>query len=109
MKWTITYYSHRVFQSIRKLPLKMRARYLALTEAMLNHGPHLGMPHTKAMGDGLFELRIKAKEGIARVFYCVQIQQEIVMLHSYIKKTQNTPDKELKTALKQLEEVKKHG
>ncbi len=109
MAWTITYYSNRVFQSISKLPLKMRTRYLALTDAMIHRGPHLGMPHTRAMGEGLFELRIKAKEGIARIFYCVQIKHEIVMLHSFIKKTQKTPDKELKTALKRLQEVKKHG
>ena len=34
------------------------------------YGPDLGMPHTRAMGDGLFELRLKAAEGIARVFFC---------------------------------------
>ena len=74
---------------------------------MIERGPHLGMPHTKALGDGLFELRVKTKEGIVRVFYCVQLKQEIVMLHSFIKKTQQTPDKELKLAINQLQEVKK--
>ena len=41
-------------------------------ERMEIYGPDIGMPHTKAMGDGLFELRLKAGEGIARVFYCTR-------------------------------------
>ena len=109
MKWTITYYNKKVFHAIKKLPLKLRARYLALTDTMIERGPNLGMPHTKALGNGLFELRIKAQEGIARVFYCVQIKSEIVILHSFIKKTQKLPDRELKTALKRLDEVRKNG
>src|SRR3990167_5835817 len=105
MAWIITYYSDKVFQSILDLPTKMRSRYAALADTMIERGPDLGMPHTRAMGGSLFEMRIKAKEGIARVFYCVQIGQEIVMLHSFIKKTQETPHKELETAKKRLREI----
>ena len=109
MKWIITYYSSKVFLSIERMPTKLRARYLALTDTMIERGPLLGMPHTRALGEGLFELRVKAQEGIARVFYCVQVKQEIVVLHSFVKKTQQTPDKELKLAKKRLQEVKKNG
>jgi hypothetical protein len=34
---------------------------------MESHGANLGLPHTKAFGDGLFELRLKSIEGIARL------------------------------------------
>ena len=71
------------------------------------HGPNIGMPHTKHMGKGLIELRIKAIEGIARVFYATIIKNEIVILHSIIKKTQKTPKKDLELAYKRLSEVKK--
>jgi phage-related protein len=67
------------------------------------------MPHTRAMGDGLFELRIKAAEGIAWVFYCTVINREIVVLHVFVKKTQATPKRELGVAQKRLKEVKKNG
>ena len=43
-----------------------------------------GMPHTKAIDDGLFELRLQSKEGIGRVFYCTLIGNEIVILHTFI-------------------------
>jgi phage-related protein len=70
------------------------------------YGPNLGMPHTRAMGEGLFELRLKAAEGIARVFYCTLIGQRIVMLHQFIKKSEKTPRKELEIALRRMKETK---
>jgi phage-related protein len=35
------------------------------------------------------------------------VGQEIVMLHSFIKKSQKTPDKELKVAKARMKELKK--
>jgi len=61
-------------------------------------GPDLGMPHTRAMGGGLFELRLKAAEGIARIFYCTVVGQRIVFLHQFIKKTDKTPKTDLDIA-----------
>jgi phage-related protein len=75
---------------------------------MLEFGPNLGMPHTKALKGGLFELRVKSKEGIARILYCTKIGNVIVMLHVFIKKTQKIPKKELKIAYTRMKEVKKH-
>lgn len=69
-------------------------------------GPDLGMPHTRAMGSGLFELRLKAAEGIARVFYCTLVGKRIVMLHHFIKKSEKTPRNELEKALRRMNEVK---
>ena len=88
------------------LPATLQARYIGLTNRMLEFGPHLGLPHTDAFGGGLFELRLKGAEGIARVFFCTMVEQEIVMLHSFIKKTQKTPEKELKLAKQRMKENK---
>ncbi|WP_267284079.1 type II toxin-antitoxin system RelE/ParE family toxin [Acinetobacter pittii] len=40
------------------------------------------------MSKGLFELRLKSQECIARVMYCTLVGKRIVMLHSFVKKTQ---------------------
>ncbi len=69
-------------------------------------GPDLGMPHTRAMGKGLFELRIKAAEGIARVFYCTMVGRKIVVLHQFIKKTDKTPPGEIEIVRRRMKEVK---
>ena len=53
------------------LPVTLQARYIGLTDRMMEHGPNLGLPHTDAFGGGLFELRLKGAEGIARVFFCL--------------------------------------
>jgi phage-related protein len=74
---------------------------------MLEHGPNLGLPHTDAFGGGLFELRLKGVEGIARVFFCTMVGQEIVMLHSFIKKSAKTPAKELLLAKQRMKELKR--
>lgn len=104
--WIIEYYSEQVEEAILELPPGLLARYLRLTDLLLEFGANLGMPHTRAMGDGLFELRVKGSEGIARVFYCTVIGQKIIMLHSFVKKTEKTPQKELKLAQRRLREAK---
>lgn len=70
------------------------------------YGPDLGMPHTRTMGLGLFELRLKSGEGIARVFYCTLIGRRIVMLHQFVKKSDKTPLKELEVARRRMKEIK---
>ena len=109
MKWHITYYNDKVYSLIRQWPLKIQARFVALTDVMLERGPDLGMPHTRVIDKGLFELRIKAQGGIARVFYFINVGNEIVMLHGFIKKAQKTPLKELRLANKRLREIKRHA
>ena len=68
-------------------------------------GPALGKPHTAPMGGGLFEVRAKGKEGIGRSLFCTVKGQEIVILHSFVKKTQRTPKKELDKARRRMEEL----
>ena len=106
MVWQITYYSEALQEALLLLPAGIQARYLHMTQRMMSAGPDLGMPHTKALGKGLFEIRAKAEEGIGRVFYCTLVGERIVMLHTFVKKTQATPDKELRIARRRMKEIK---
>ena len=108
MTWNVTFYNQRVEAEILALPVGLLARFLRYAERMEVFGPDLGMPHTRAMGGGLFELRIKAAEGIARVFYCTVVDRRIVFLHQFVKKTDKTPLKELDIARQRMKKVK-HG
>src|SRR5436305_6898026 len=105
MEWEILYYGDDVQEAILAFPPGLQARYIHLTERMLAFGPHLGMPHTRALGKGLFELRVKSKEGIGRVFFCTLPAQRVVMLHAFVKKSAKTPAKELKVARARMQEV----
>ena len=86
------------------MPDGFLARFVRYAERMEIYGPDLGMPHTRAMGESLFELRLKAAEGIARVFYCTVVDRKIIFLHSFIKKTDKTPPRELKVARQRMKE-----
>ena len=88
------------------LPPGILSDYIHLTDLIQHHGADLRMPHSRAMGDGLFELRPKGAEGIGRVFYCMQMGASVVILHSFIQKTNTTPVADLKLARKRLKEVK---
>ena len=90
-----------------ELPYTLSARYIVLTRRMIALGPNLGEPHTKAFGDGLFELRLKGAEGIARVFFCTLVGRRIVMLHSFIKKSERTPSREREVAETRMKEIKR--
>jgi phage-related protein len=58
------------------------------------------------MGEGLFDLRLKSAEEIARIFYCTMIGKRIMMLHQFTKKTDKTPPRELAITRRRLKEVK---
>ena len=105
MDWKVTFYSARVEAEINALPAGFVARFVRYAERMEMYGPNLGMPHTRPMGNGLFELRLKAAEGIARVFFCTVVGRQIVVLHQFVKKSEKTPKRELNIARNRMREI----
>lgn len=64
----------------------------------------VGMPLCRPLKDGLWEVRSTLSDGgIARTFFCVH-EDKILVLSGFIKKTQKTPDEELKRARKRMKE-----
>ena len=108
MAYQIDYFHQRVLAEIEAWPVDVLADYARLIELLAQHGPSLRLPHSKAFGDGLFELRPRGHSGIGRAFYCFLSGKRIVVVHAFIKKTQETPDKELKLARKRVKELQ-HG
>jgi phage-related protein len=106
MRWTVVFLDSRVESGLLELQAGFVARFIRYAERMETYGPDLGMPHTRAMGGGLLELRVKAAEGVARVFYCTRSNRRIVVLHYFAKKSRKTPAKELDIARQRLKEAK---
>jgi len=70
----------------------------------------VGMPKCSPMKNmkGLYEIRSSISSGrIARIFF-VLAGNQMVLLHGFVKKTQKTPDKELKLASARLKEVRRY-
>lgn len=106
MAWKVTYYNEGVMEEVRGWPEKMRGKYLHTVDLIEAYGAQLGKAFTKPLRSGLFEIRIKAKEGIGRALFCYQLKHEIVVLHAFRKKTQRTPRKELNIAITRMKQVK---
>ncbi|MCX7140510.1 MAG: type II toxin-antitoxin system RelE/ParE family toxin [Proteobacteria bacterium] len=105
MPFEIDYYHERVLAEIESWPVDILADYARLVELLSEHGPSLRLPHSRAIGDGLFELRPRGRAGIGRAFYCFLVGKRVNVLHAFIKKTPQTPDRELKLARKRMKEV----
>ena len=78
MPLEIEYFHERVRSEIESWPVDVLADYARLVELLAEHGPSLRLPHSRAFGD---------------------------VLHAFIKKSQETPDRELKMARKRLKEL----
>jgi phage-related protein len=104
-EWAVEFFSSRVKAELLAMPAGLLARFVRYAERLEIFGPDLGMPHTRAMGGGLFELRLRASEGIGRVFYCVVSGRRIMMLHVFTKKTQRTPVREIDVARKRMRQL----
>lgn len=105
----VEYYSPRIRDEMETWPVDLLARCDELLDLLEDHGPQLRAPHSQSMGNGLFELRPRSRSGIGRAFYCSSNGRVITVLHTFIKKTQKTPRRELATARQRLKEVKRHG
>ena len=108
MSWKIEFYDKNVEANIKEWPKGLLAKFIWVSDVIEKFGPaDAGMPHVKAMGQGLFELRVKAKEGIGRAMFCLAKGKVVIVLNGFIKKTQKTPSSEIVLARKRMAEVKK--
>lgn len=91
---------------IEDLPMALRVRLVRLLEVVENVGVNaLRAPHVRHLEGKLWELRVKAREGIARGIYVTATGRRIVVLHVFVKKSRKTPQRALKTTRKQMRKV----
>lgn len=106
MSWRIEYYNERVRAEIQALPESAYAKYEAIVGRLEAFGPDIQrMPHMRHLQNGLWEIRAIAADGSARIFYCWRDNEVFMMLHSFMKKSQETPKRELDKALRRMKEV----
>jgi phage-related protein len=105
VSYAIEYFHPRVKAEIESWPGGVLADFARIVELLMEFGPNLRMPQSGSMGGGLFELRPRGREGIGRAFYCFISGQRIVILNAFVKKTQESPDQELKIARRRMKEI----
>ncbi len=106
MNWSVETLNETVDAELAALPADMRARFIWIGNLIAEHGlPNVGEPYVKHVEKALWEIRLKGKDGISRALYVTAKPKRVVVLRVFIKKTQKTPKKEIKLALKRAEEI----
>ena len=108
MTWTITFYNDKVAKEALALPAGIKASLTRTLELIAEFGPDLGRPHTAPLERGLYEIRAKGREGIARSLYCTVKGQEVVILLTAVKKANKLPARHMETARKRMKEIHRH-
>ena len=85
---------------ILSLDAKMQAKMFRELELLEAFGNELREPHSKPLGDGIYEIRAKVASDITRVLYFFVVNKKIILTNGFIKKTQKTPDNEIALAKK---------
>lgn len=94
-----------VLEWLRSLPPDDRYE-IGQDLARVEFGWPIGMPLCRALGDGLWEIRSTLpSQRIARLIFCAE-DNELFVLHAFIKKTQKTPNADLNLAYKRMKEIK---
>jgi phage-related protein len=101
------HFSKQVLRDIHDETKEIQEKLLILFKA-LEEGANLTMPVARQMSGypGLKELRVRDSRGIVGVFYYFQQRGHVFILHLFRKKTQQTPQQEIETALQRLSRMK---
>lgn len=89
---------------------KMHVKIIRNLQLLREFGPALREPYSKALKNGIFEIRAKQSSDITRILYFFCVGHEIVLTNGFVKKTQKTPQGEIELAEKFREDfLKKRG
>jgi phage-related protein len=88
---------------LNELP-KTARRAIGEDMKTVQFGWPLGMPLVRKMEKGLWEVRSHIHSGIARVLFTV-VDEQMVLLHGFVKKSPKTPADDLQVARQRMREV----
>ena len=95
-----------VLEEVNELPADMRAKLDHIVALIEEFGlAEVREPYIKHLKGKLWEMRMKGRDGIARALYVTAHERRVVVLHAFRKKTQKTPDRAIKLALKRAKEI----
>lgn len=106
MTWTVSFVNAAAEAEVKALPLDMQANFARLTDMFRDHGlTAMREPYAKHLSGKLWELRLKGRDGIARSIYVTASGQRVVVLRTFVKKTEKTPPREMAIALARTKEI----
>ena len=106
MGWTVETLNETVDAEIEALPEDMRARLARIAKLIEEAGlERVGEPHVKPVEGRLWEMRLKGRSGISRALYVTAGGRRVVIVRVFIKKSEQTPRREIELALTRAKSV----
>lgn len=107
MDWSVEFYvdAHGrcpVAAFLEQLPARSRDHVVRHISLLQERGPTLGMPYVRHLQGKLWELRVRTRGAAYRLLYFFYTGRRIVFLHSFVKKTEKTPRREIDIAMRRL-------
>ncbi len=88
------------------MPLDARASFERIVRLIQGFGlEQVHEPYIKHLDGRLWEMRLRGRDGIARSIYITASGRRVIVLRTFVKKTQKTPRRELELALRRAKEV----
>jgi phage-related protein len=104
--WSFNFVSEEARAELSALPLDVRASFERIVRLVQTVGlERVREPYIKHIEARLWEMRLKGRDGIARSLYVTASGRRVVILRTFVKKTQKTPRREIELALRRAEEV----
>jgi phage-related protein len=106
MTWTVGFVNRLAEDEVQALPEDMIAHFLRIGDLIAAAGlMQMREPQVKHLTGKLWEMRLKGKDGIARSIYVTASEQRVLVLRTFIKKTEKTPPHEIAIALARAKEI----
>ena len=104
--WSVEYLNSVAEAEVEALPQDTRASFLRIADMIRDNGlERMPEPYVKHLEGKIWEMRLKGRDGIARSLYVAATGRRVVVLRTFVKKTETTPRREIEIALTRAKEV----
>src|ERR1700687_3821218 len=106
MSWSFAFVSTEAKAELDALPADVRASFERVVRLVQTVGlERVREPYIKHIEDRIWEMRLRGRDGIARSLYVTASGRRVVILRTFVKKTQKTPRREVELARRRATEV----
>lgn len=106
MTWKVTFLDAVAKAEVYALPSDLRASFQRISTLIVAVGlERMRAPYVKHLDGKLWEMRLTGRDGIARSLHVAATGRRVVVLRTFVKKTERTPRREIELALERAKEV----
>lgn len=113
MKYKVSFFYNPIKHSfpvrnyLNQLSVAQKAKVLKFIDFLAEHEGYLDEPYSKHIRGKIRELRIDFGNNRHRILYFTFVNQNIILLHAFLKKTPKTPEREIEIAEENYKQVLK--